>query len=170
MTTAPTFVHHQQSRILCSQRDHPWKRFCLYSLPISFISRRRGLASCVYVCVFVRESGFMWISSFAIPAPVTNASRVPNDDNRSACQVLLWCGICSLTGGWDVTFSFKASLLLGHGSACAASLWHPLVSLHQGVIRLKTVRMCTSCEKVSVKSHLFLLCAHGFARLRRHDL
>lgn len=75
---------------------------------------------CLRVCACERYS------HTCPPAP--SASRVPNNDTCSPCQVLLWCGICSLTGGWDVTFSFKASLLLGHSSVYAASLWHPLVS------------------------------------------
>lgn len=119
----------------------------------------------------------MCVSSIAIPATVPSPSRVPNNDTCSSCQVLLWCGICSLTGGWDVTFSFKASLLLGHSSAYAASLWHPLVSLHQGIIRLKTARMCTSCEKVSMQSSIFWFlphppgsrCAHKYARMKRYE-
>lgn len=153
MTTAPTFIHQQHSRFLFSQCDRPWKRFCFYSLPISCALRERGEASCVrerFVCLRVCV-GEQYSHTCALPS----ASRVPNNDTCPSCQALLWCGICSLTGGWDVTFSFKASLLLGHSSAYAASLWHPLVSLHQGIIRLRAARMCTSCEKVSVQSGVF---------------
>lgn len=72
VTCCPTFIHHQQSRILCCQGNSPWKKVLLLFSAQVFHSqgKRSGVFVCIGCMICVSESSRVWaVWPIAVPTP-----------------------------------------------------------------------------------------------------